>query len=351
MDDQGVAQKVQGLSDVELALLLSLVAKENCIIQTGEESLEALDKEINLIARNVFGLSFASIQCSPSTTLEDFTHGILIDVPIKRNSTTPSTPNTNYRASAFKFERSYSGDLYQIANIVVVKCINDSAHQIQMQALELIRTRRIFTHTGVYSVPKPFLMVVVTAASSLPLSKHLNDHLFLSHLHTLEEGFPNTEESSEWIEDDKVSTSSIRRVASFTVPALAPVFSAEELAKLAALKDEVVLSVEVKRYLHDVLTFLRFHRAVESGVSPRATRHFELLVKCLAPLHGLPFATPSLVTLAARKVYMHRLTLVDAENERSMQYGSDGVTMAELLVDMTPELVIEDVISNVEVPV
>ena len=116
------------------------------------------------------------------------------------------------------------------------------------------------------------------------------------------------------------------------------------------MSEKVIVSTEVKRYLHNVLVFLRTHRAVAGGVTPQATRHFELLAKCLAPLHGLSFVTPSLVTLATRKVYRHRLKLVSPEDERSLQYGSDLAAIAAYLSDLTAEAVIEDVLADVEVP-
>ena len=92
------------------------------------------------------------------------------------------------------------------------------------------------------------------------------------------------------------------------------------------------------------------HRAVGGGISPRATQHFDLLVKCLAPLHGLHFVTPSLISLAARKIYPHRIAITKAENERSMQYGSDLAAIASILEGVTPEDVIEDVLQQVEAP-
>ena len=92
------------------------------------------------------------------------------------------------------------------------------------------------------------------------------------------------------------------------------------------------------------------HRAVASGVTPRATKVFELLAKCLAPLHGLDFVTPSLIAIAARKVYRHRLSLVKPEDERSMQYGSDLAAVEEYLKGLTPVDVIEDVLRTVDVP-
>ena len=108
------------------------------------------------------------------------------------------------------------------------------------------------------------------------------------------------------------------------------------------------------------------NRAVGGGISPRATKHFDILVKyelygclipillssfrCLAPLHGLEYVTPSLVALAARKIYPHRISITAPEDERSMQYGSDLGAITALLEAMTPETVIEEVLAAVEAP-
>jgi len=72
--------------------------------------------------------------------------------------------------------------------------------------------------------------------------------------------------------------------------------------------------------------------------------------RTLAPLHGLDYIPPSLVALAARKIYPHRLTLATPENERSMQWGSSLDAVREELEGITVEDVIEDVLNSVEVP-
>lgn len=56
--------------------------------------------------------------------------------------------------------------------------------------------------------------------------------------------------------------------------------------------------------------------------------------------------TPSLVALAARKIYLHRIHIVKPEKERSMQYGSDLEAVSALLEGVGPEEVIEDVLST-----
>ncbi|KAL9633814.1 MAG: hypothetical protein Q9164_004474 [Protoblastenia rupestris] len=110
------------------------------------------------------------------------------------------------------------------------------------------------------------------------------------------------------------------------------------------------MGMELKSYLHNIVVFLRMHRAVGGGINPLATKHFDLLVRCLAPLHDLTFVTPPLVSLAARKVYAHRIRITKPESERSMQYGSDLAVITALLDGYTPDQVIDEVLDQVEAP-
>jgi hypothetical protein len=70
----------------------------------------------------------------------------------------------------------------------------------------------------------------------------------------------------------------------------------------------------------------------------------------LAPFHSLSFITPSLVALAVRKIYPHRLVLMKAKRERSLQWGSSLDAVTELLRDVTVEDIIEEVLESVETP-
>jgi hypothetical protein len=42
---------------------------------------------------------------------------------------------------------------------------------------------------------------------------------------------------------------------------------------------DVSISTEIRRYLLDIVVFLRMHRAVRGGMTAQATSDFELLVK------------------------------------------------------------------------
>lgn len=60
--------------------------------------------------------------------------------------------------------------------------------------------------------------------------------------------------------------------------------------------------------------------------------------------------TPSLVALAARKIYPHRIVITTPEDERSMQYGSDLTAVTALLEGITPEAIMDEVLASVEAP-
>ncbi|KAI9750707.1 MAG: hypothetical protein M4579_006355 [Chaenotheca gracillima] len=223
-----------------------------------------------------------------------------------------------------------------------------------MQALELMRTKRLYTHKAVHNAPKRFLFIILLAgARSGPrLKSHLNDYIFISHYHDASDGFGNVEDSAQSTDEDSDSTSSIIK-ASYTKKTFletAPLFSLKDIESLRNKAQEAVIAVEIRRYIHSVIVFLRMHRAVDDGVSAQATLHFDLLVKCLAPLHSLSFVTPSLVALAVKKIYPHRINVTTPEKERSMQYGSEIGLVASYLEGITPEMIIEDVLSMVEAP-
>jgi hypothetical protein len=99
---------------------------------------------------------------------------------------------------------------------------------VQVQVLELLRTRRIFTRISVQTAPKPFLLVAVLSSAPVPttadrggfslshscsrsaqppplplrssmtgLIPHLNDYFFLAHRHDAQlEGFAHLDEES-----------------------------------------------------------------------------------------------------------------------------------------------------------
>ncbi|KAB8300163.1 hypothetical protein EYC80_000390 [Monilinia laxa] len=353
MADEGLINKIHELSDLELAALICLIAEEHCIIDTDPDALDDLIQELQLVASKVFGLTYAVINCNSQTTLDDFAQAILsVDATPTRNNSPVRTRRDSYflQTSAFqsvnRSSASETTDNKRIANVIIARNLDEAPRQIQTQALELMRTKRLFTRISIQNAPKRFLFIAAIAGGEGPrLTKHLNDYMFISHVHDPQDGFPNLE---DLFTDDSSSTLSVvkRSPTLQAEDSLWARISPMDIENLAQQSKNTTVSVEVKQYQQNVASFLRIHRAVATGISAIATKHFDKLVRCLAPLHGLSYATPSLIALAARKIYLHRIEIVNAERERSMQWGSNLDAIREYLDGIGPADVIEDALGS-----
>lgn len=93
---------MQRLSDVELAILLSLLANQHCLIHTDAFSLSLLIEEVQQVSgphlclclpltpheicSEVFRLSHIVLRCDESTTLDDFRESLLVDRQLVNDS-------------------------------------------------------------------------------------------------------------------------------------------------------------------------------------------------------------------------------------------------------------------------
>lgn len=286
------------LGDLDLALLVSLVAEQHCIFSAAVESIATLQEQLRLSCVHTFGISPAIVECSAHTTVDEFNNSLLIEI------------------------------VPRIADIVIATRLDTTDESVQVQALELIHSRRIFSRSEMHIAPKNMLFISILSTPHARLIRHLNDTFCMSHFHPAEDTL-----SSETHPQEKP-----------------PLFDQKDLDHLRDQTQTVHLTAEIAQYLHNVVIFLRNSRYVTGGVTATATRHLRTLSRALAPLHGWDYVPPSLVALAARKIYPHRLVLATPQTERSVMWGSDPEAIEELLQGVTVEDVIEDVLSSLETP-
>ncbi|KAK4075969.1 hypothetical protein Trihar35433_2529 [Trichoderma harzianum] len=367
MADDDLLEKVHSLSDLELAVLLCLVNREHVLISTPPAAIDDLVQELQLIASKTYSLKSVVVNCHPSTTLEDFASALLLQpqqTPLNSASPaiSPFTRNdsyfalnslSNHRSSTPLSPRTFLSP--QIAHFVIAKNLDRAPRVVQIQALELLRTRRIFTRTSVQAAPKQFVFIPVLGAASggeAHVTAHLNDFFSVAHWHNPEDGYVNLDEAESRNKDDDETASTesvVKKASNDTTPSTA-LISDIEISQLAKLSQEVQIDIDILRYQMNIISFLRMHRAVAGGITPAATKHLHQLVKSLAPLHKLDFVTPALIGLAVRKVYLHRIRITEPEKERSMQWGSQLEAVEALLEDVGPEEVMEEVLEMVTAP-
>lgn len=360
MDAQTLLDNIDELSDLELAVLLSLVNQGHCLLITDDDLVDDLASELALIVAERFGLSYAVLNQDELSSAEPFCEAILeqegrqfgLDENKGLGSLRARLASVDIRAAPRPNERHDSSlDDRVVKNVIIAKGFNLADKHIQVQALELIYNRRMFSKTTVHVVPKTFLFLPIVTASSqnIRLTPHLNDRIFISHYHSPQDGFANLEDlDKSHISDD--SSNGPKQRLSWESTQQDRKISSGVIEKLRLMGEATSYTPETRRYLQDIVTFLRLERGVDGGVTPRASVDFLALAKSLAPLHGIDFMTPSLVALAARKVFAHRVVIAEPQRERSMQYGSDLSAVHELLEDLTPQEVIENVLAIVPLP-
>ena len=72
--------------------------------------------------------------------------------------------------------------------------------------------------------------------------------------------------------------------------------------------------------------------------------------RCLCPLNGLQFANPSIVALAAYKVYGHRIVVADKDTDRSVMWGSNKEAVDKYLAEVDADMIINNVLDEIRAP-
>ncbi|KAJ5894238.1 hypothetical protein N7495_005929 [Penicillium taxi] len=358
MDDSSLDDIARQLSDLEVALFLCLAAREHCLIETTSDGINDLGKELALICSQTFGLSYSIVDFDSTTTIEEI-HNDILTVDARKSQERPlySRRKTGSSSSVSAYlslqDRSKSPipslapDEINVVNVIIAKNFNLVNDDLQVQALHLMRTRKLAIEMKILNAPADFMFLPLVARDSdqlQPLLKaHLNDNLLVSYFHDPMDGYMYLEES-DWLSDGQLSASSVIHKPKHAEKITAKV-NQTMIEKLREETDAVTTSAEVARYIQDIIVFLRLSRAVAGGISAKANIQFSRLAKLLAPLHGMDYLTPSIVSLAARKVFRHRIIVASPDDDRSLQYGSDLAAVSHILVDITPDSILDGVLA------
>ncbi|EKV05734.1 GTP-binding protein rhoC domain protein [Penicillium digitatum] len=356
MDYTDLVDIARQQSDLEVAILLCLAAREHCLIETTSHCINDLAKELALIGSTTFNYSYCILDCSSATSIDDIFNDVL--TPDARANYLPSRPWLNTgspsKNSSYKSLGDYSKSptpfsllSSNVVNVVIAKNFNFVSDDIQMHMLQLMRVGELVTESGTLSAPQDFLFIPLVARDSNqlqpPLKPHMNDNLFISHFHSQEDGYTYLEEN-DWLSNGELSASSVihnskgKQTKNTTISPLV----IDQLREKGA---SVSTNAEVIRYIQDIVVFLRLSRAVAGGVSANANVQFSRFARLLAPLHGIDYLTPSIVALAARKVFRHRIIVTPPGEDRSLQYGSDLRAVSVILADVTPDSILDGVLA------
>ena len=213
-----------------------------------------------------------------------------------------------------------------ISQIVLADEINRATPRTQSALLEAMGERQVTIDNVTMPLPTPFLVIAtqnpIELEGTFPLPEAQLDRFLLR----IKLGYPEEMEEEEMLS---------RFRAGSPESELKPVTGEAEIITLQALVTEVNVETAVRNYIVQVVQATRRHDDVELGASPRASLGLFRCCQALAAIQGRGFITPDDVKSLANYALAHRMILKSQARLR----------------DRTPELIIDEILGQVPVPV
>ncbi len=219
------------------------------------------------------------------------------------------------------------------SNFILADEINRSPAKVQSALLESMQERQVTIGEHTYPLPDPFLVMAtqnpIEQEGTYPLPEAQVDRFMLKVVI----GYPEREEERKIM----------RQNISFEQPQASGVVSADQVLKARKLFREVYMDEKIESYILDIVEATRNPKSVgleklssliNYGGSPRASIYLALASKAYAFIKRRGFVIPEDVRAVCFDVLRHRVVVTyEAEAE-----------------EITPEIIIEDILNHVEVP-
>ena len=213
-----------------------------------------------------------------------------------------------------------------ISQIVLADEINRATPRTQSALLEAMGERQVTIDNVTMPLPTPFLVIAtqnpIELEGTFPLPEAQLDRFLLR----IKLGYPEEMEEEEMLSRFRAGSPEAE---------LKPVTGEAEIINLQALVTEVNVETAVRNYIVQVVQATRRHDDVELGASPRASLGLFRCCQALAAIQGRGFITPDDVKSLANYALAHRMILKSQARLR----------------DLTPELIIDEILGQVPVPV
>jgi MoxR-like ATPase len=219
------------------------------------------------------------------------------------------------------------------SNLILADEINRAPAKVQSALLEAMQERQITIGDQTHKLPDPFLVLATQNPLEQEGTYQLPEAQLDRFMLKLKVGYPTKAEERQIL--DLMGTSSPKLD-------VLPVVEPEQIIRARELVNSIFIDERVKNYIVDVVfatrepsTYkLQLSGLIRYGASPRATIALALAARAKAFLAGRGYVVPQDVKSVGADVLRHRVAVTyEAEAE-----------------EMTPEMIIEKVFSNLPVP-
>lgn len=219
------------------------------------------------------------------------------------------------------------------ANFILADEINRSPAKVQSALLEAMQERQVTIGDTTYKLPEPFLVLAtqnpIEQEGTYPLPEAQVDRFMLKVVI----GYPEREEEKMIL----------RQNIAGVFPTTATILKPEDIVRARDLVREVYLDEKIENYITDIVfatryperfRLERYKNMIAYGGSPRASINLALASKAYAFIKRRGYVIPEDVRAVAHDVLRHRI----------------GLTYEAEAENVTPEMIVNDILNTVEVP-
>ena len=211
-------------------------------------------------------------------------------------------------------------------NILLADEINRAPPRTQSALLEAMQERQVTIENDSFKLDEPFIVLAtqnpIEYEGTYPLPEAQLDRFIMK----ISMGYPTPLQEKEILE---------RRVMRETDEVqINQVVSKNEILEMQKSTERVYIDPELEKYIVEIVTKTRGHKAVEIGASPRGSLAILKLSRAHAWIYGRDYVVPDDVKAIAIQALSHRLIL----------------TADNWIRGIKRETVIEDIIAHTEVP-
>jgi len=196
-----------------------------------------------------------------------------------------------------------------MAQIVLTDEINRATPKTQAALLEAMEERQVTVDGVTYPTPRPFLVLAtqnpIEYEGTFPLPEAQLDRFMLR----LTLGYPGPQDEIRMLEQQQTV---------HPLDTLKEVVSIEDLIQAQQAIRQVRASLEIKRYILEIVTATRRHGEVYLGASPRGSLALLRTAQAWAALSGRDFILPDDIKKMAPSVLAHRLIVGAAARIREL---------------------------------
>ncbi len=303
----------------------------NRIIGNIQQTIVGMDQTIKLLLTAVLCEGHVLLEDVPGTGKTTLAKALSLSLgaTFKRIQFTPDLlPSDvtginwfNQKQQAFEYRE---GPIF--SNIVMADEINRATPRTQSALLEAMQERQVTIDGETRLLPLPFFVIAtqnpIELQGTFPLPEAQLDRFILR----APVGYPTQEEENEILERFK---------AGDILSNLKPVTTGDEIFRLQTQRQNIKVEASVRDYAVRIARTTRENPEIQLGASPRATMALYHASQAWAAIHGRDYVIPDDIKFLAPYVLCHRM-LISAQAQ---------------LRGRTPERLVEDIVSNVPVPV